>query len=122
MLFMEKLHGDFNGDKCKSELFVMTGGYSDFPPKLWVWLKIRGLGDHKYEYMFSINHLIIGVPNFDPYPYDLFLRVLTHPESWSWSGSSEFSSIGRFFLEDATENREGKTRIGTSWNNLTYLT
>ena len=40
---------------------------SKFP--IWMWVKMEDLGDHKCECLvYSINHPIIGVPNFDPYP------------------------------------------------------
>jgi hypothetical membrane protein len=36
---------------------------------IWVWIKIKELGDYKFKSIFSINHPIIGVFNFDLYPY-----------------------------------------------------
>ena len=35
---------------------------------MWVWVKIKDLGDHRFKSIFCINHPIIGVLNFCPYP------------------------------------------------------
>ena len=34
----------------------------------WVWVKIKDLGDHRFNFIFNINHPITGVLNFDSYP------------------------------------------------------
>ena len=36
---------------------------------IWLWVKIKELGYHRYRSRFSIKHPCIGVPNFDPSPY-----------------------------------------------------
>ena len=36
---------------------------------IWVWVKIKDLGDHRFNFIFSINHPITGVLNFDSYPF-----------------------------------------------------
>ena len=38
----------------------------------WVWVKIKDLGDHRFKFIFSINHPITGVLNFDSYPHNKF--------------------------------------------------
>ena len=43
---------------------------------IWMWVKMEDLGDHRC--WSSINHPIIGLPNFDPYPYQIMHHTKKH--------------------------------------------